>query len=106
MFLLMGFFAFYNGFIYNDYLSLTLNLFGSCYTVKDNEFERAEDCNYPFGLDPAWGVSANHIAFTNSYKMKLAVIIGVIHMIFGIILKGFNAIHSSNTLDFVFEFIP
>ena len=74
--------------------------------MNNNEFERAEDCNYPFGLDPVWGVSANHIAFTNSYKMKLAVIIGVIHMTFGIILKGFNAIHSSNTLDFIFEFIP
>lgn len=31
MFLLMGMFAFYNGLIYNDYLSLSLDLFGSCY---------------------------------------------------------------------------
>lgn len=31
MFLMMGFFACYNGFIYNDYLSFGLNLFGSCY---------------------------------------------------------------------------
>lgn len=29
--ILMGFFSFYAGLIYNDYLSLSLNLFDSCY---------------------------------------------------------------------------
>lgn len=38
--------------------------------------------------------------------MKLAVIIGVIHMIFGVILKGLNCLHFNNSLDFFFEFIP
>lgn len=38
--------------------------------------------------------------------MKLAVIIGVIHMSFGIILKAVNSLHFRKTLDFVFEFIP
>jgi V-type H+-transporting ATPase subunit a len=33
MLTMMGFFATYCGFIYNDYLSTSLNLFGSCYTV-------------------------------------------------------------------------
>jgi V-type H+-transporting ATPase subunit a len=31
LFALMGFFAFYCGFIYNDFAALRLNLFGSCY---------------------------------------------------------------------------
>lgn len=34
---LMGFFAFYAGLIYNDFLSLNLNLFGSCWTYNETD---------------------------------------------------------------------
>lgn len=59
MLILIGFFACYNGFIYNDFLSMGLNLFGSCYTLVDGEYELEENCAYKFGIDPAWGASAN-----------------------------------------------
>ena len=31
MITMMGFFAFYCGFIYNDFMGMNINLFGSCY---------------------------------------------------------------------------
>ena len=44
--------------------------------------------------------------FVNSLKMKLSVILGVIHMVLGIFLKGFNAIFEANLIEFIFIFIP
>jgi len=38
--------------------------------------------------------------------MKLAVIIGVIHMSFGILMKASNSMYFRNWLDFFFEFVP
>ncbi|CAD8083665.1 unnamed protein product [Paramecium sonneborni] len=103
---LMGFFAFYNGLIYNDYLSISLNLFGSCYHPKNEEWERTLNCVYPFGIDPVWLASGSSLNFMNSYKMKLSVILGVTHMLFGILLKGVNNLYFRNYLDFFCEFIP
>ncbi|CAD8142676.1 unnamed protein product [Paramecium pentaurelia] len=107
MLLMMGFWAFYNGWIYNDFMSVPLNLFGSQNEINQYKWVlKDESCVYSFGIDPVWMCVTNELTFINSYKMKLAVIIGVIHMSFGIILKGLNAIYFKNWLDFFFEFIP
>lgn len=42
----------------------------------------------------------------NSIKMKISVILGVIHMMMGLVQKGINARYFGNKLDFVHEFIP
>ncbi len=102
----MGAYAFYNGLIYNDYLSIPLNLFGSCYKAEGEEWVRIPDCVYPFGIDPVWLASGSSLNFMNSYKMKLSVILGVIQMIFGILMKGANTIFFKNWIDFFCEFIP
>ena len=93
----MGFFAVYCGLIYNEFASLPLNLFGSCYNVEKADSSRHiakdDNCTYNFGIDPIWGNSTNYLTFVNSFKMKLAVIIGVIHMMFGIFMRGVNSMH-------------
>lgn len=112
--LLMGFFAFYMGWIYNEFFSVALPVFGgSCYDRKIPISSTAyyadksdPNCVYLFGIDPKWQISRTELSFNNSIKMKLSVLIGVSHMLFGIVLKGLNAIHFKNNLGFYFEFIP
>jgi len=59
-----------------------------------------------FGLDHVWGMAGNTIVFNNSLKMKLAVVLGILHMSFGIVLRGLNAIYFGSAVDFICEFIP
>ena len=111
LFLFLGLFAFYNGWMYDDFLSLPLGIFGTCYKDSVNPEgkkvgERKPGCVYPFGIDPKWYVASNELSFLNSLKMKTSVIIGIIQMIFGILLKGMNTIYFGNIIDFIFEFIP
>lgn len=79
LFLLMGWFAFFSGWMYNDFFSMPINAFGSCWEnePEDEYAHLKEDCVYPFGVDPKWYVASNELAVFNSLKMKLAVIIGV-----------------------------
>ena len=51
---------------------------------------------YTFGVDPIWRWSDQLIKFTNSLKMKNAVILGVAQMTFGIVLKILNFIHAGH----------
>lgn len=75
-FLLMGLFAAYCGFIYNDFMALPVEFFDSCYDFKTGN-RINKDCVYPMGVDPVWYQSKNELQFMNSLKMKIAVILGV-----------------------------
>lgn len=39
-------------------------------------------------------------------KMKISVILGVLQMLFGIALKGMNAVFFKQPMDLIFEFVP
>ncbi|XP_069189056.1 V-type proton ATPase 116 kDa subunit a 1 isoform X2 [Procambarus clarkii] len=121
--LLMGLFSIYTGFIYNDVFSKSTNIFGSAfhmgnnvtlanltvleeYTLDPGLDDEYDQKPYPFGYDPMWQIAVNKIAFQNSYKMKISIIIGVVHMIFGVLLSVVNHVFFKNWLSLVFEFIP
>jgi V-type H+-transporting ATPase subunit a len=46
------------------------------------------------------------MTFTNSYKMKLAVVLGVVHMTVGIILRGVNSFRKKDYIDIFTIVIP
>ncbi|XP_053370338.1 V-type proton ATPase 116 kDa subunit a isoform X2 [Clarias gariepinus] len=125
--LLMGLFSMYTGIIYNDCFSKSLNVFGSGWSVrhmfKDGNWTM-EDLNehrllqmdpavpgvfggpYPIGIDPIWNIAANKLTFLNSYKMKMSIILGVTHMLFGVTLSLFNHIYFKKPLNISLGFIP
>lgn len=107
---MMGFFAIYCGLIYNDFLSISLDLFGSCFDVTGvqggDPIPRYGECVYPIGMDPVWAVAENNLVYINSLKMKISVIIAVVHMTLGVFIKASNNIYFCRWLDFICEFIP
>ncbi|CAI9716455.1 V-type proton ATPase 116 kDa subunit a1 [Octopus vulgaris] len=118
--MLMGLFAMYTGLIYNDCYSKSFNIFGTSWhssysnsTLRDNtllQFDPnqtfATGQPYPFGLDPIWQMTKNKLSFTNSYKMKMSVVIAVVHMLFGVFLSLINNLYFARPMNIFCEFIP
>jgi V-type H+-transporting ATPase subunit a len=53
-----------------------------------------------------WKVSINEMSFINSLKMKVAVILGVVHMMFGLFLRLYNNIRQKKWTDILLLTIP
>uniref|UniRef100_A0A665UQL1 V-type proton ATPase subunit a n=1 Tax=Echeneis naucrates TaxID=173247 RepID=A0A665UQL1_ECHNA len=125
--LTMGLFSIYTGLIYNDCFSKSLNIFGSGWSVKamftnqqwtnktlqtnslltlDPNISGVFSGPYPFGIDPIWNMAVNRLSFLNSYKMKMSVVIGVIHMSFGVVLSVFNHLHFRQKFNVYLLFLP
>jgi len=128
---LMSIFSIYTGLIYNDVFSKSLNIFGSHFSaaVPMNFTDESINSNnplvlsntfmldpkdlstytgspYPFGVDPVWQGASNKIGFLNTYKMKISLIFGVVHMSFGVMLSLWNKISNRQYAYIFLEFLP
>ena len=123
---MMGMFAMYAGFMYNDCFSRSFNIFGSSFqvyqeddyimTVSSDMIDPAKPINatpagyygtpYVFGIDPVWQFATNMIDYTNSIKLKLSIIFGVCHMTFGIFLSFLNHKYFKDWVSVWAEFVP
>uniref|UniRef100_A0A8R1HVP5 V-type proton ATPase subunit a n=1 Tax=Caenorhabditis japonica TaxID=281687 RepID=A0A8R1HVP5_CAEJA len=129
--LLMGMFAIYTGFIYNDFYSKSVNIFGSSWVNPykpellvamekqgldtDSELSLTMPPDtaflhdygpYPFGVDPVWNLAINRLNFLNPMKMKTSIILGIAQMAFGILLSLMNHLGNRSVVDILFVFIP
>ncbi|XP_025974187.2 V-type proton ATPase 116 kDa subunit a 3 isoform X1 [Dromaius novaehollandiae] len=125
--LLMGAFSIYTGFIYNECFSKATVIFPSAWSVAtmanhsswssdylathpsltlDPNITGVFQGPYPFGIDPIWSLATNHLNFLNSFKMKMSVVLGIVHMGFGVLLGVFNHVHFQQRHRLVLEFLP
>lgn len=91
----MSFYAIFCGFIYNEFFSIPVNIFGSAWNLPVNGTDHVTPFNktdpndaqcfyqpipnkvYPFGVDPIWKGSPNELDYYNSFKMKLSILLGI-----------------------------
>ncbi|POR38170.1 V-type proton ATPase subunit a [Tolypocladium paradoxum] len=114
--LVMAVFSVFTGLIYNDVFSKSMTLFTSAW-----EFRRPDDWKdgmsidahlnkdgyrYPFGIDSAWHGTENDLLFSNSYKMKMSIILGWAHMTYSLCFAYINARHFKKPVDIWGNFVP
>lgn len=113
--LVMAVFSVFTGLVYNDVFSKSMTLFDSQWEwdVPDNFVEGQQisaklkgDYRYPFGLDWMWHGTDNDLLFSNSYKMKMSIILGWAHMTYSMCFAWINAKHFKRPYDIYGNFIP
>lgn len=115
--LVMAVFSVYTGLIYNDVFSKSMTLFDSQWkwVVPENFKEgmavkavlrEPNGYRYPFGLDWRWHGTENELLFINSYKMKMAIILGWAHMTYSLCFSYINARHFKRPIDIWGNFVP
>ncbi|KAL8296362.1 hypothetical protein RB597_005779 [Gaeumannomyces tritici] len=113
--LVMAVFSVFTGLVYNDIFSKSMTLWDSAWKwdVPEGWTEGQAvtaslkgSYRYPFGLDPMWHGSENDLLFSNSYKMKMSIIMGWAHMTYSLCFSYINARHFKKSIDIWGNFIP
>lgn len=113
--LVMAVFSVFTGLIYNDVFSKSMTLFPSQWEwdPPENYVEGTQisaklkgDYRYPFGLDWMWHGTDNDLLFSNSYKMKMSIVLGWAHMTYSLCFAYINAKHFKKPVDIYGNFIP
>jgi V-type H+-transporting ATPase subunit a len=112
--LMMGVFSMFTGLIYCDVFSKPIPLFKSMWEFP-HHFDPGETVTanrtisgytYPFGLDWRWHDTENALLFTNSFKMKLSILLGWAHMTFSLCWSFVNARYFKTPIDIWGNFVP
>ncbi|GJN84792.1 vacuolar ATP synthase subunit [Purpureocillium lilacinum] len=114
--LVMAVFSIFTGLMYNDIFSKSMTLFPSAWSyVKPDGWKEGDTVSgvlntdgyrYPFGIDWAWHGTDNDLLFSNSYKMKMSIILGWAHMTYSLCFAYINARHFKKPIDIWGNFIP
>lgn len=111
--LMMGIFSMYTGLIYCDAFSKEIPIFQSMWEWP-TDFKagdtitatRRDGYTYPFGMDWRWHSSENDLLFSNSFKMKLSILLGWTHMTFSLCWSLVNARHLHTPIDIWGNVVP
>ena len=109
--LMFGVFSMYTGLIYNDVFSKAFSTFNSAWRYDLDVGESVTghlkgNYRYPFGMDWAWHDTENDLLFSNSFKMKLAILLGWCHMTYAMMFQFINARHFKSPIDIWGNFVP
>lgn len=109
--LMMGTYSMFTGLIYNDVFSKGFTPFPSAWVFPEEGRPEVSahlkgSYRYPFGLDWAWHGSDNDLLFSNSFKMKLSILMGWCHMTYALMFSFINARHSKSRIDIWGNFVP
>eukprot|EP00992_Anisonema_acinus_P000764 TRINITY_DN10274_c1_g1_i3.p1 TRINITY_DN10274_c1_g1~~TRINITY_DN10274_c1_g1_i3.p1 ORF type:complete len:474 (+),score=83.63 TRINITY_DN10274_c1_g1_i3:143-1423(+) len=128
---MMSLFAIYMGLLYNDFFGMMVQPFGDPFWAYPSTAVERNDmcdpgyrtwfginstdirgCRRPgaspviFGVDGNWCETDNKLELYNGLKMKMAVILGVGQMVWGLILSLFNHLHFGDTKHIWFGWLP
>jgi len=108
--LMMGVFSMYTGLIYCDAFSKEIVIFPSMWNWP-SEFSEGQEVSatrvpgytYPFGMDWRWHDTENDLLFSNSYKMKMSILLGWAHVRLCLITFRFDT--NFSVLDDLFSLL-